>query len=69
MELEKRVIILIPAYNPEKKLVEIVKKLQESESKIVLGTRNFKEKQVPIINKVGNIFISYVFLQKNKGEN
>lgn len=52
MELEKRVIILIPAYNPEKKLVEIVKKLQESESKIVLGTRNFKEKQVPIINKV-----------------
>ena len=62
MELEKRVIILIPAYNPEKKLVEIVKKLQESESKIVLGTRKFKEKQVPIINKVGNIFISYVFL-------
>lgn len=142
--MEKRVIILIPAYNPEKELVEIVKKLQankiivvndgsestkyfeeikqyceiinneknmgkgvalkrgftyiiekypnvhgvvtadadgqhlvddiekikrtlqKSESKIVLGTRNFKEKQVPIINKVGNIFISYVFYRKTK---
>lgn len=40
--------------------------LEKTENKIVLGTRNFREKQVPIINKIGNIFINYVFDRKTK---
>ena len=52
-----------------KDINRIAKKLKENldnnQEKIILGARNFKQKNVPLKNKIGNIINSYI-MQKSK---
>ena len=49
-----------------KDVKNVALKMEEDDSKIVLGERNFKGKEIPIKSKIGNIFSS-IFLKLQTG--
>lgn len=42
-------------------IIKIAKEMEVDDSQIILGVRNFYEKKIPILNKIGNRFTSFIF--------
>lgn len=71
--LKKDIIGVITADADGQHAVEDIKKVKKrikenynkNEEKIILGSRNFKKKEIPIKNKIGNMISSYIFKKKS----
>ena len=71
--LKKYIIGVITADADGQHAVEDIKKVKKrikenynkNEEKIILGSRNFKKKEIPIKNKIGNMISSYIFKKKS----
>lgn len=67
MTVKSKRIVLIPAYCPDKKLVDLVKTLKKMDFTIVIVNDGSKAEHTPIFNAV-SVFATVLTHEKNRGK-
>lgn len=60
--------IIIPSYNPTKKIIKLVNELQKDFNDIIIVDDGSKEETKKIYNELSNVKIIYHYINKGKGE-